>query len=327
MQFLSSCNPKVLLVHWVEQKLVKINKRDVFLWKQRVKSRALSVWSEFKRLHIREFKPKRDKTVHNSLVNPQQILAPECLFSTLVNLPSKGNCCSDLFPDVLSRVSDCVFPARENMHRFSRWAEVMGTHPPPLVLQCVQCTQLSVWWLCTLAVSSRKIVPELPTLPLRFRPAELPAFGKTRVSTAEMKGKTVPGKVILQIMRSHIHVSILWLQGDEQNKFFSSSDLQSLLPYTELLQKKAHLPTMQTAAWERQEAPQGCVPAAGMWQATSQAALQTFRWAKHWRARAVLPCSALRQAGKERCAFLLVRCVLLPGTVFTPFFFPFIFIH
>lgn len=153
MQFLSSCNPKVLLVHWVEQKLVKINKRDVFLWKQRVKSRALSVWSEFKRLHIREFKPKRDKTVHNSLVNPQQILAPECLFSTLVNLPSKGNCCSDLFPDVLSRVSDCVFPARENMHRFSRWAEVMGTHPPPLVLQCVQCTQLSVWWLCTLAVS------------------------------------------------------------------------------------------------------------------------------------------------------------------------------
>lgn len=327
MQFLSSCNPKVLLVHWVEQKLVKINKRDVFLWKQRVKSRALSMWSEFKRLHIREFKPKRDKTDHNSLVNPQQILAPECLFSTLVNLPSKGNCCSDLFPDVLSRVSDCVFPARENMHRFSRWAEVMGTHPPPLVLQCVQCTQLSVWWLCTLAVSFQgRLCLSFPPSPYNSGQLSYLHLGKSGSAPLKWKERQSLGK---SFSRSWGLTSMFpYCDFRETSKTsFSAADLQSLLPNTELLQKKAHLPTMQTAAWERQEAPQGCVPAAGMWQATSQAALQTFRWAKHWRARAVLPCRALRQAGKERRAFLLVRCILLPGTVFTPFFFPFIFIH
>lgn len=135
LQFLSSCNPKVLLVHWDELKLVKINKGAVFLWKKRVKSRTLPMWSEFKRLHIREFKPKHDKIDCNSFVNLQQILGRECLLSTVVRLVSKGNCYSDLFPDVLSRVSDRVLPARENVHRFSRWAEVMGTHPPALVLQ------------------------------------------------------------------------------------------------------------------------------------------------------------------------------------------------
>lgn len=144
VQFLSSCNPKVLPVHWSELKLMKRNKCDVLLWKQRIRSRALPIWSEFRRLHIREFKPKQDKIDHNSLVNPQQILGHECLFSTIVNLASKGNCCSDLFPDVLSCVSDRVFPARENMHRFSRWAEVMGAHPPALVLQL--CSALN--WAC-----------------------------------------------------------------------------------------------------------------------------------------------------------------------------------
>lgn len=116
----------------------------VFVEKKRVKSRTLPMWSEFKRLHIREFKPKHDKIDCNSLVNLQQTLGHECLLSTVVNLVSKGNCYSDLFPDVLSCVSDRVFPARENVHRFSRWAEVMGTHPPALVLQL--CSALN--WGC-----------------------------------------------------------------------------------------------------------------------------------------------------------------------------------
>lgn len=170
---------------------------------------------------------------------------------------------------------------------------------------------------------SRKIVHELPTLPLQFRPVELPASGKIRVSTPETQGKTVPGKIVLQIMRSHIRVSILWPQGDEQDKFFSSSDLQLLLPNTELLHEKALPSPVQTAAWERQEAPQGCIPVAGMWQATSQAELQIFLKLCLGEALASTGCCAVQgsETGwQERHAFLLKGGILLPGSIFTPFF-------
>lgn len=88
---------------------------------------------------------------------------------------------------------------------------------------------------------------------------------------------------------------------------------------TSYRRKPPHSP-MKTAAWER--------PDASPWQECDKPLHRlcwrpswSFPWAKHWRARAVLLCNALRQAGKERHAFLLIRRVLLPGTIFTPFSF------
>lgn len=48
----------------------------------------------------------------------------------IVNLASERNYCCGLFQDIPPCVSDCFFPACENKHRFSRWAN--GTVSPSI---------------------------------------------------------------------------------------------------------------------------------------------------------------------------------------------------
>ena len=146
---------------------------------------------------------------------------------------------------------------------------------------------------------------------------------KHRFSTPEMQGMIVPRKNILQIMGSHIDVSMLWLQG-----IFSvaqSCNHSSLIQSSPTEENPPHHPK-QATAWERQEAPQGCIPAAECEEPLRSLRCRpsrSFPWAKHRRAPPVLPCSALRQAGKGRRLFLLKRCLLLPAIIITSFFFPF----
>lgn len=52
-----------------------------------------------------------------------------------------------------------------------------------------------------------------------------------------------------------------------------------------------------------------------------------FAWVKHWRAQAVLPCRALRQAGKRDMLFYLKEAYFCQVVSLHLFFFPFIFIQ
>lgn len=98
-----------------------------------------------------------------------------------------------------------------------------------------------MWWLCTSAVYfwGRVCTSLLPPQSCSWVTY---IWENHRVGTPEMQGMTVPGKIVLQIMGSHIHVSMPWLQGDEQDKFFSGSVLQSQLPNTELSYRRKTTP-------------------------------------------------------------------------------------
>lgn len=101
-------------------------------------------------------------------MNPQQVLGYVRLLPTTVNPASKGNCYWGPFPDVLPCVSACVFPARENRHRFSRWAEGIASPSPSIgIAVCgAYLTEDVMAVLCTLAVWFQgRVCMSLPPTP------------------------------------------------------------------------------------------------------------------------------------------------------------------
>lgn len=131
--------------------------------------------------------------------------------------------------------------------------------------ECVMVVHISCLFL-------RKIVHEFPTLPLKFQPAELPTFQKIRVSTPEVQGRESLGK---SFSRSWSLTS-MFPYCDFRVMINTSFLAAQTCSYCSLIQnsyrRKHPLPPSANSCLRKAR----CIPAAGMWQTTSQAVLQTF---------------------------------------------------
>lgn len=195
-------------------------------------------------------------------MNPQRVLGYECPFPTIGNLATKGNCCCGLLPEVLLCLSDCVFPAHGNRHRFSRRAK--GTASPSPSIGVSACGVYFTERVMAVHVSclfSGKSVYEFAPFPPPLMQLSYPHFRKI-TGSAHLKpslGKSSSRSWGLTPMfpcydfREMSKISFSEAQSCNHGSLIQSSPTEGNPP--------RH--PKRAAAWERQEAPQGRVPTAG----------------------------------------------------------------